>query len=232
MVRIHARQPIDNQRLIRDRVELLKGCYPFVIRFSGFTPVSVRTNADNAALPDCPPPRAVIAYWLNMPTLEPALDNISRDLDALGASSPEEAPTMEEAHAAVAKMRADFESLITSIQQLYDSGILVTSEFSSPALAADSWKNLHEKFSSVLVVLELIRARHPLLEYVTSILLERAISVVRSLVDRADQQYQSYSEKARSEEIPESFLAGLEDIRAGRVVDMEQALNEPPPPRV
>jgi hypothetical protein len=33
-----------------------------------------------------------------------------------------------------------------------------------------------------------------------------------------------------SESIPASFFAGLEDIKAGRLFDMEQALNEPPPP--
>jgi hypothetical protein len=31
------------------------------------------------------------------------------------------------------------------------------------------------------------------------------------------------------EEIPASFFAGLEDVNAGRVVDMERALNEQPP---
>lgn len=31
------------------------------------------------------------------------------------------------------------------------------------------------------------------------------------------------------DEIPESFLAGLADMRAGRVVDMETALTQPPP---
>ena len=30
-------------------------------------------------------------------------------------------------------------------------------------------------------------------------------------------------------EIPESFHQGMADIAAGRVVDMETALNEPPP---
>ena len=31
-------------------------------------------------------------------------------------------------------------------------------------------------------------------------------------------------------EIPASFLRGLADCEAGRVVDMERAMNEPPPP--
>jgi hypothetical protein len=32
--------------------------------------------------------------------------------------------------------------------------------------------------------------------------------------------------------IPASFFAGLEDVASGRVLDMERALNEPPPPHV
>jgi len=32
-----------------------------------------------------------------------------------------------------------------------------------------------------------------------------------------------------AETIPTSFLEALEDFNAGRVIDMEQALNEPPP---
>jgi hypothetical protein len=62
-------------------------------------------------------------------------------------------------------------------------------------------------------------------------IVEHYCKVLRNLLEKADQEFRSYSEKARAEEIPESFLAGLEDIRAGRVVDMEQALNEPPPKR-
>jgi hypothetical protein len=32
-----------------------------------------------------------------------------------------------------------------------------------------------------------------------------------------------------AEAVPTSFLEALEDFKAGRVFDMEQALNEPPP---
>lgn len=35
-----------------------------------------------------------------------------------------------------------------------------------------------------------------------------------------------------SESIPESFLAGWADYQAGRVVDMERALGDEPPPPV
>ena len=34
---------------------------------------------------------------------------------------------------------------------------------------------------------------------------------------------------AKDEDIPASFWQGLKDIEEGRVVDMETALNEPPP---
>jgi|SRR5271165_2903456 len=165
-----------------------------------------------------------------MPTLEPALDDISRDLAALRASSPEEPPTPEQVYEAIAKLRSDIDSLIADVQQLYNSAVLVTAEFSSPGLAADSWKDLREKFLGVFRILERTLSQKPL-EYSVYMSFEHAIGVVRSIVNQANQQYQSYSEKALDlAEIPESFFAGLEDIRAGRVVDMEQALNEPPPP--
>jgi hypothetical protein len=143
---------------------------------------------------------AAVEWALKMPTLESALGDIQRDLAALN---------------------------IAGMRQLNDSASMVTSEFSSASLAADSWKNLHQDFSHALSILE----RLPMFEPETDSVIKHAIGVARSIVDQADQNYRSYSETARFEEIPKSFFAGLEDIQAGRVVDMERALNEPPPKR-
>jgi len=49
MVRIHARQPIDYQELTQIAIRPITSCYPFVIRFSGFTHPSCSTCADNCA---------------------------------------------------------------------------------------------------------------------------------------------------------------------------------------
>jgi predicted transcriptional regulator len=40
-----------------------------------------------------------------------------------------------------------------------------------------------------------------------------------------------YIHRLEEAEVPESFKKGMADIEAGRVVDMETALNEPPPSR-
>ena len=53
-----------------------------------------------------------------MPTLEPALDEIRRDLAALNSAARKEPPTWEEVQAALAKLRADLSSFITGMRQL------------------------------------------------------------------------------------------------------------------
>jgi hypothetical protein len=53
------------------------------------------------------------------------------------------------------------------------------------------------------------------------------IRVVNSI--STPQEFSSAAWVEVSEQIPESFFAGLEDIRAGRVVDMERALSDSHP---
>ena len=52
MVRIHARQPVQDQRVTYRPIQLIDDRYPFVIRFSDFTRRSDNTCADNTELQD------------------------------------------------------------------------------------------------------------------------------------------------------------------------------------
>jgi len=59
-----------------------------------------------------------------------------------------------------------------------------------------------------------------------------AIKADVSIADQSSNGYSSVVTGYEFSEIPASFFAGLEDIKAGRVIDMERALSEPPPPDV
>jgi hypothetical protein len=176
-----------------------------------------------------------------MATLEPAIENIQqqiRDLATPGQGFGEQPPTREQVQAAGAKLRDNIASLIGDIQRLYDSAILVTGELSSPTLAADCWKDLYQRFWTLLGILERI-PKHQivllnpesdrLLEQSirdTNRLLGKSITVVRSILVRAEHEYQSYSETAYllgSKANAERLREAIEEADSGTLPVYESA---------
>jgi flagellar biosynthesis/type III secretory pathway protein FliH len=150
------------------------------------------------------------------------LQAATRDLAALTRREPP--PTWEEFQAARAKLRVNIESLIADMHHLHNSAILVIAEFSTAALAADSWKDLHEHFSRVLLILERIFKR--LAEPETDSLLKHAIGVARGIVAQADEEYQRYSQTAYllgSKANAERLREAIEEADSGTLPVYESA---------
>jgi len=125
-----------------------------------------------------------------------ALDEIqkaSRELTTL--LSREQALSREELFEALKKYREALHVFVVGVHTLYDSAVLVTSNFSSPRLAAAAWKDLHENFFAVLEVL----GRLPMLEPRTNRVIVSSIKDVRFILNLADQKYRTYTELAEAQ---------------------------------
>ncbi len=125
----------------------------------------------------------------------------------------------EEVQVASAKLREKLSAFIDAMRKLYDSAILVTSEFKSLSLAAEAWKDLHDKFGLWLGVVEQL----PMIDPESNSLFKDTIGVMRSIVDQADQEYRSYSETAYLLGSPanaERLREAIEEAKSGKLKEM------------
>ena len=152
-----------------------------------------------------------------------ALDEIQKaTLDVTALGRRDQPPSREEVQEALEKLREKIRTFIAEVSQLYDATILVTSKSSSADLAAAVWKDLHAAFADVLVVLE----RLPKLEPETDRVIQNSRDVVRSIADKADQEYRSYTETAHllgSNANAERLRLALEEADSGNLPVYESA---------
>jgi hypothetical protein len=125
-----------------------------------------------------------------------ALDEIQKaSLELTAVLSKERVPSREEVLQVLEKLREKIFAFIAHARALYDSAILVTSNFKSPGVAAESWEDLHENFAAARDVFE----RLPMLEPRTDSVIKHAISVLRLTADAAEEKYHSYAGLAELE---------------------------------
>jgi hypothetical protein len=148
------------------------------------------------------------------------IEQVSRGLTELrGAKEP---PSWEAIQAVNEELRATLSPLAVDVRRLYESAVLVISEFDSLPLAVEAWKDLREKFSTLLAALE----RLPVLDPESSSLYKHTIGVVRSIVDEAYREYQSYSETAHllsSKANASRLLTAVEEADGGNLPVYESA---------